>query len=264
MRLTMKTLVRLTLLITLIMSIALVASAQEMTKDQWQQAMQEATQKRDPLQAEVQRLEADIVKLKTQDASLAQQVGKCQEDLMSLLGTTSAQEKEFAAFLDQIDSRLNELSTLSNQDLFMRRAEIDTVQFMITRAKNQKLALLPANDQRLNEEQHRLDMLRESLKSILAQQQQVYTVGTWARNHDCLWNIAKKPKIYDNAFLWPKIWQENRDEIKNPDIIHTGQKLRIPAKSPLNAKEKSALQSYWHQRKEIASASSPNVRTTIS
>lgn len=253
----MKTLLRLTLVVAMIFSVVLLAQAQEMTKDQWQQAMQAATQKRDALQADVKGLETDVAKLKTQDESLVQQLGKCQNDLTALLGTTSAQAKEFAAYLDQIDTRLNELSKLTNQDLFMRRGEIDTVQSMISRARNQKVALLPANDQRLSEEQHRLDMLRDSLRSIISQQQQIYTVGAWARNHDCLWNIAKKPKIYDNAFLWPKIWQENRDQIKNPDIIHTGQKLRIPAKAPLSVQEKTALQSYWHQRKDMASASSP-------
>jgi len=253
----MKTLVRLTLLVTLTMSAALVASAQEMTKDQWQQAMQEATHKRDALQAEVQGLEADIVKLKTQDATLAQQVGKCQADLMALLGTTSAEVKEFALYLDQIDTKLNELSKLSNQDLYMRRAELDAVQSMIKRAKGQKLALLPENDQRISEEQYRLDALRESLKQIVAQQEETYTVKPWATNRDCLWNIAKRPKIYDNAFLWPKIWQDNRDQIKNPDVIRTGEKLKIPAKSPLTAEEKDAVQSYWHKRVALATASRP-------
>ena len=50
----------------------------------------------------------------------------------------------------------------------------------------------------------------------------MYTVGTWAKNRDCLWNIFKKKDIYDNAWLWPKIWQVNRDEIKDPDVIHKG------------------------------------------
>jgi len=27
---------------------------------------------------------------------------------------------------------------------------------------------------------------------------------------------------------WQKIFEANRDQIKNPDLIHPGQKLRIP------------------------------------
>jgi hypothetical protein len=90
--------------------------------------------------------------------------------------------------------------------------------------------------------------LRRSLEASMAN---VYTVGTWAKDRDCLWNIAKKPTIYDNAFLWPKIWQGNRDQITNPDVIHPGQKLKIPAKADLTADEKSAVRGYY-QRKQAA------------
>ena len=85
-----------------------------------------------------------------------------------------------------------------------------------------------------------------------------YTVGTWARDRDCLWNIAKKPKIYDNPFLWPKIWQGNRDQIKNPDVIHKGQKLKIPPKADLTKEEKSALRKYWSKKNAQAAQQSHN------
>jgi nucleoid-associated protein YgaU len=75
-----------------------------------------------------------------------------------------------------------------------------------------------------------------------------YTVGTWAKDRDCLWNIAKKPRIYDNAFLWPKIYQGNRDVIKNADVIEPGWKLKIPPKAPLTSEEKAAEQSYWRNK----------------
>jgi hypothetical protein len=55
----------------------------------------------------------------------------------------------------------------------------------------------------------------------------MYTVGTWRENRDCLWNIAKKPEIYNDPFAWPKIWRANMDQIHNPDIIHPGQQLQI-------------------------------------
>ncbi len=123
--------------------------------------------------------------------------------------------------------------------------------------KDQKLAALPENDQRIHEEQYRLDMLRDSLKKIVATNGQTYIVKSWAESHDCLWNIAKKPKVYHNPFLWPKIWQDNRDQIKNPDIIHPGERLKIPAKSPMTAEEKDALHSYWHQKTSFASSKHP-------
>src|SRR6266498_4401940 len=42
---------------------------------------------------------------------------------------------------------------------------------------------------------------------------------------DTLWSISGRE--LNNSFLWPKIWKEN-PEIKNPDSIYPGQRIRIP------------------------------------
>jgi nucleoid-associated protein YgaU len=43
---------------------------------------------------------------------------------------------------------------------------------------------------------------------------------------DSLWKIAKH--FYGDGSLYTKIFEANRDVLKNPDLIHPGQKLRIP------------------------------------
>lgn len=43
---------------------------------------------------------------------------------------------------------------------------------------------------------------------------------------DSLSKIAKH--FYGDAGKWPRIHEANRDQIKNPDLIHPGQKLTIP------------------------------------
>jgi nucleoid-associated protein YgaU len=43
---------------------------------------------------------------------------------------------------------------------------------------------------------------------------------------DSLSKIAKHH--YGDANLWRRIWEANRDQIKNPDLIHPGQVLKIP------------------------------------
>jgi LysM repeat protein len=42
---------------------------------------------------------------------------------------------------------------------------------------------------------------------------------------DTLWNISSREM--SDPFSWPKIWKEN-PEIKNPDLIYPGQKIRLP------------------------------------
>jgi len=57
---------------------------------------------------------------------------------------------------------------------------------------------------------------------------QVYTVEWREVDTDCLWRIAGYDSIYDNPFLWPKIWRRNKKIIQNPDLIYPGQILVIP------------------------------------
>ena len=45
---------------------------------------------------------------------------------------------------------------------------------------------------------------------------------------DCLWKIAGLEKIYNNPKKWPTIYQANRDQINNPDLIYPYQILDIP------------------------------------
>lgn len=52
--------------------------------------------------------------------------------------------------------------------------------------------------------------------------ERTYTVAAG----DSLSKIAKK--MYGDANQWKKIFEANKDKVKNPDLIHPGQVLRIP------------------------------------
>ncbi len=54
----------------------------------------------------------------------------------------------------------------------------------------------------------------------------MYTVKWRKKNTDCLWKISLK--VYNKADLWPIIYKANKNQIKNPDLIFPGQKLKIP------------------------------------
>jgi nucleoid-associated protein YgaU len=243
----MKVLNCVVLVAALVLCVGSYAAAQELTKEEWQKQITEYTAKRNELKTKLAGVQAEIDKLKKEDADKAAAVKKCNDDLMALVGADAVGERAFAAKLDEIDAKINELSRLSNQDLWARKGEIDDVQKMLDDVKKSKLSALPKYYDRVKEQQNRIDALRKTLES--AQMAMTYTVGTWAKDRDCLWNIAKKPKIYDNAFLWPKIWQGNKDKIKNPDVIKKGQVLSIPPKADLTKAEKSAVRSYWNKKK---------------
>src|SRR5579883_948192 len=49
----------------------------------------------------------------------------------------------------------------------------------------------------------------------------------FVEKHDCLWNIAGKPRIYGDSFLWPELFKANRDQIQDPDLIYPSQDLKV-------------------------------------
>ena len=45
---------------------------------------------------------------------------------------------------------------------------------------------------------------------------------------DSLWSIAAKPEIYGRATHWRRLFDANRDLLKNPDQLKAGMTLKIP------------------------------------
>ena len=44
---------------------------------------------------------------------------------------------------------------------------------------------------------------------------------------DNLWDISKKPSIYDDPYQWPLIYKANQAQIKDADLIYPGQAFTI-------------------------------------
>lgn len=59
-----------------------------------------------------------------------------------------------------------------------------------------------------------------------------YIVRPWAETKDCFWNIAGRPYVYSNPLLWENLYQENKNNIpqpNNPNLIMPGMKMKIPS-----------------------------------
>lgn len=46
--------------------------------------------------------------------------------------------------------------------------------------------------------------------------------GNW------LWKIANSVAVYGDGSQWPKIYEANKDQIKDPDLIYPNQVFTIP------------------------------------
>ena len=71
---------------------------------------------------------------------------------------------------------------------------------------------------------------------------------------DCLWFIAQR--FYKKPALWPKIYDANRDQIKNPNFIRPGWKLRVPKLAPVK-KADAAMENQESKKEEAAPVKEP-------
>jgi nucleoid-associated protein YgaU len=230
---------KLSLVMLLLVACVLVSSAQDkMTKEEWQNQITQNTKMRDDLKAQLTGLNKDIDSLNAYNASLDQKLKTTADQFKSLTGA-------YEASIADLNGKIDALTNLSDADLYARKGEIDSLQAAKDDLMKQKLAGMKRYAPGFAAMQSKIDALKERVKGA---KEKEYTVGTWAKDRDCLWNIAKKKDIYANAFAWPKIWQGNRDQIKDPDLIRPGQVLKIPADPTLTDAEKKATRSYWRKK----------------
>ena len=55
---------------------------------------------------------------------------------------------------------------------------------------------------------------------------------------DNLWDISGKPSVYADPYQWPLIYKANSDQIKDADLIYTGQVFTVdtaPSSSDVSA-----------------------------
>ena len=202
-------------------------SAQEMTYEEYKiklaeyenrtaearRAMQVCKEAGDKLQAEIGGLDGDIAGVNN--------------EIYQLLGTDQSKIDAFLAELDRIEARLMGLLNLSEEALFDKRDEIDSIEARIAEMKEDGRALLPDAASKLSN----IDQLLERVKARMPRKRiKQYTVV----QGDNLWNIAKKPSIFSDPYLWPRIYVENRSKIKNPDLIFPDWTLNVPFGVDLN------------------------------
>jgi nucleoid-associated protein YgaU len=216
---------------------------EEMTKEQWQEQMKTLKEKQTNLQSELTKLTGEVDGLKVQSQKLDVDILACEDGLYALLGLTRADIEAFDKELAQMENRVAELQRMSDAELVNYKDELVKLDARIKEMAASKITLIPRYGDRVKALQDKITGLLNSI-----QKEKTYTVGTWGRDRDCLWNIAKKKDIYANAWMWPKIWQGNRDMIKDPDVIKPKWVLKIPDAKELSKEEKSAANRYYRQK----------------
>jgi nucleoid-associated protein YgaU len=196
--------------LVLLLSISVLAQenrTEDMTKDEWQMEINRLTERKVALTSELTALKNEVAALKATKDKM-QSYDDCMKDLYAMVGASKADVDNFRNQLNALTKKIDN-KEVPKAD---RQAELDAM-------KKNKISALPEFfDKVHNQLQRKLDAWEEAPKEVN------YTVV----RGDHLWGIAKKKEHYDNPFAWPMIYQANRDQIKNPDLIYPKQIFKIP------------------------------------
>lgn len=159
------------------------------------------------LTMEAEQLEQDIEKIK-KDKEALQKYEECMDELYAMVGATKADVENFRNAVNNLNGKIQRRESPKAD----RQKELDEL-------KKNKISALPEFFDRVhNQMQRALDAWEEAPKEI------TYTVV----RGDHLWKISGMKQHFGNPFAWPKLYQANKDKIKNPDLIYPKQVFTIP------------------------------------
>jgi len=215
---------------------------EELTKDEAIIRIQEFQKNIQDLQASLQGLDGNVESLKKELEATKAKLKECQETYYKILGVTDADIAKFRQTLGVIEGKIRDMRKFSDDELADKKDEIQALENELNTLRGNKITII-------REFYDKIISLARDIRSLYREKKiKNYTVGTWAENRDCLWNIAAKADIYGDPFQWPKIWQNNTEQIKNPDIIFPGQIFKILPPGPKTTDEMKAERKYWRKK----------------
>lgn len=161
-----------------------------------------------------------IAELKNKYKLTEAEIARVQQEIYAMLGVYEADLENYNKELSALDNQLKALRNLTPELLYQRQEEIEAANKKLDALKNNPLSNIPNYDKKLGNYDNNVQSLKAR---VPAPRVDTYTV----QRGDCMWNIAKKPDIYNDAFKWPRIWSANAAAIKDPNLIYPAQILNI-------------------------------------
>ncbi len=212
------------LLAVLMIGLASSAFAEEkMTREEYVAKLAEYTQGEEQANAQIAELEAQLAKLKSLLGTLDADIAALDQSILSSVEASAAAVAGFGNELDGILSQLEGLMSLAPEELYMHhRIELDDIAAQVAELKTSKISALPEMAAKISRIEAMLNQLQS--RGIRDLTQFDYTVS----KGDHLWGIAEKETIYNDPYMWPRIYRANSDQVSDPDLIYPDQVLAIP------------------------------------
>jgi len=217
-------------LAVLLPSLALGAKSDRMTYDEYLVELEGYQQREATARQELAAVNQEIARLQSELASAQGQIDTAWDQIFEALQTD---RRSLEIYLTNVETLRDNFANYAEMDLDAMKQHGDGIYRDIQKYENysqSRMALHPDAEAWLREiasykelmENRIVDMPLEYLSETN------YPSSYKVVRGDCLWNIAKKPFIYNDPFKWTWIYDANRDQIDDPDLIFPNQVFGIP------------------------------------
>lgn len=213
---------RLPLILLIAVLIPALAMAQEkLTYEEYQAQLEQAQLREQQAQVQIDQLTSELQEMQSEMDSLDLEIGTVWQSIYSMMDIETNKLRQFADELDAIDSDLQSYETLSPEQVYQKRQDLEGLQVRLNKVTENKAAVLSRYKDVINDLEVRLEDIEVRVPTPRG------TYYTVVRG-DHLWGIAAKPKIYGNGMKWMRIYSVNHDQIRDPDLIFPKQVFAIP------------------------------------
>ena len=195
------------------------AEETKVTREQYTADLAEYTGREVQAQADIKTLDESIASLTSQIDQVQVIIDRINEEILALVGATEAKVKAFGQRLDDLLRQLRGLKELAPEELQRRRGELKAAAMELAELEGSQISTLPEMAAKIVRAHKLLNDL-----TMRAPDQITYEV----MKGDHLWGIASKPEIYEDPYMWPRIYRANRTLINDPDLIYPKQMLTVP------------------------------------
>ena len=197
------------------------AQEQPMTCEEYMALGQEIVNREVEANDQIEELSAQLESLNMQIAQLDRANADLNAQILATIGHSESEVMAFGRELDAIIAQLEGLMALAPEVLIMRRGEVTAIEARVAELRQSNIAALP-------EMMDKLATIDQMIAELKARVAQPVVIDYKVMRGDNLWNISKKEQIYDDPYMWPRIYRENKGEIKDPDLIYPNQVLGVP------------------------------------
>ena len=173
--------------------------------------------------AKLEQCNTDKTALQNDITALEESIKSEWNEIYKMIGTDAAGVEAYRQSLNQLESQVDGLSSLSSEELFQKRDELKDIESKLEEHKANRIYALSEMQDKVATIEGKLTLVKNRMPKSVYDDYNVV-------KGDYLWKISKKSEIYDDPMQWMKIYTYNRDMIKNPDLIYPDWVFKIPRK----------------------------------